>query len=155
MMVKLGVGSNINTQVSMPDQLSILKYMYIAKLVWDVNTSLVRFSALAFYGRIFLVRSSHNKTWKLCFYAVCLICALWLLVLLIFDAFIQCRPIQAFWEGRMDQCVGLSAIYLLGTAGNFATDILVLLLPLPMAFNFNIKWHRKLAVCVSFVLGYG
>ena len=153
-MVNLGVGLNINTEVSEPEQSIILKYMYVAKLLWDIDTSLVRFSALAFYGRIFRVRSSTNKTWKLCFYAVCLICALWLLVLLIFDAFIQCKPIQAFWEGPMESCVSLSTIYLLGTAGNFATDILVLLLPLPQVLKFNITWHRKLAISVSFILGY-
>ena len=140
--------------VSIDDQLYILKFMYIAKLFWDFNTSIVRFSALAFYGRVFRVRSNPNRWWRIFYYIVCTTCILWLAGLVIFDAFLTCRPIQAFWEGHFDQCVGVDSIYMVGTAGNFGTDILVLLLPLPPVLSLNIKWHKRLAISLSFILGY-
>lgn len=153
-LVGQGVGKHVQ-DVNLANVPGMLKVLYAAQILWVVDTSLIRLSALAFYGRIFHARSNTHRTWKLVYYTVSCICILWLAALFIFEAFFVCSPIAAFWEDPVGHCVDPYTTYLVGSIGNFITDLIILFLPLPQVLKLQVRAIKKLTISLSFMLGYG
>ena len=132
-----------------------MKFLYIAQLFFDVDTSLVRFSALAFYGRIFHVRRNPSKVWRIAYYGTICLSVAWLVAQFLFDAF-SCHPLSDFWAPRvLRPCVPPSTFFLVGSAGDFIANLLVLLLPLPQVLRLDLEWRKKISISLAFIFGYG
>lgn len=154
-----GVGEHI---ISVPPENTsyILEFLYFGSLVWDVGTSLVRFSVMAFYGRIFQARRNPNIPWLRFYQAVLTLTVVWAISVLIFDALFECEPISKFWRpsplfSDPGSCITPFTVFLVGSVGNLAVDLLILIVPFPMVYKLNLPWHKKTAVAFSFILGYG
>ena len=134
-----------------------LKVFYAIQLLWDLSMLFVRFSVLAFYGRIFLVRTNPNRLWKMLFYAVVSATVLWGVGSFIFNAFFPCIPISGFWDLTIPrtQCVDPFTVFEIGTVGDLVNDLMILLLPLPQVLKLHVTIAKRLLICLSFTLGYG
>lgn len=66
-----------------------------------------------------------------------------------------CQPIQAAWDGSIadKQCINTSALYITTAALNIATDITMLVLPIPVVIPLQMSRRQKAEVVVIFVLG--
>ena len=138
----------------------ILMFLYIGSLIWNVGTSLIRFSVMTFYGRIFRVRGNANSAWVWFYNFVLGIVAVWAVAVLIFDALFECEPIAKFWRPSPlfedpGSCIEPFVVFLVGSVGNFTVDVLVLIVPMPQVFKLNLPLVKKLGLAFSFVLGYG
>ena len=153
-MIELGVGQE-EEDVNGANQEEIRKIFYGTQMIWVLDTSLIRLSALAFYARVFNVRSNAHRTWKIIFYVVCGICVFWLLATFVLAAFFLCNPISAFWEDPAPHCTPLYNTNLSGSIGNFFVDLTILFLPLPQVLKLNIRSRKKLTISLSFMFGYG
>jgi hypothetical protein len=134
-----------------------LKIVFAGEILWAIGSSLVRFSALAFYGRIFRVRTYPGRVWKIVFYTVCTLSVLWTVAIVLYSL-LSCRPISASWTFPApagSQCVDNFTNFLVGDVGDFINDFIILLLPLPQVFKLNLKLRKRIAISISFILGYG
>ena len=139
-----------------PAQLTTFKQLlYAAQICWHVGTSMLRFSALAFYFRIFHVRSNPSRIWTKLYWATLAVSIAWLVGVFLQDAIFICNPIHKFWtDPELEYCIPQFNLLIAGTTGSVVTDTLVVLLPLPQVLKLNMKWRRKLAVSLTFLLGY-
>ena len=66
----------------------------------------------------------------------------------------QCSPIDSLWNPKVKgKCIDLDKVLITCSSLNIATDILILLLPLPALLKLHISTERKLQLIGIFMLG--
>ena len=78
-----------------------------------------------------------------------------LCIAFIFSEIFECEPVAYFWDKTIKggKCINSNYLSYGLTAANVATDIAVLLLPIPLLWTLQMKTHRKLAAIA--ILGLG
>lgn len=71
----------------------------------------------------------------------------------IFLAIFACTPVSAFWTGE-GTCIDNLPAWYVNAAGNIITDLIVLILPLPVIKNLNLASHQKIILLGVFCLGF-
>jgi hypothetical protein len=73
----------------------------------------------------------------------------------IFVDVLQCVPIEADWNPLLPgaKCVNLTAELITFSSLNTVTDIIILILPIPMLWQLKIKMTQKLQLIGIFMLG--
>jgi hypothetical protein len=139
-----------------PQDLSIFaKTVYAGQLMWHIGSSLVRFSVLAFYARIFRVRTNSHSVWTFAYWLTLTTSVVWLLVIFLLDGVGLCQPISRFWDKSLEgSCLPQFTLFIVGTAGAVITNSMVVLLPLPQVLNLNMKRRKKMGISIAFILGY-
>lgn len=75
-------------------------------------------------------------------------------VLFILMAFFQCTPVERFWNFEIPgHCMKIPAFFLAETAFNLATNVVILLLPMPMVWHLQMALRRRLLVIGIFATG--
>lgn len=65
-----------------------------------------------------------------------------------------CKPIAKNWNPFMEgKCIDKAAIYLANAAINAATDVIMLLLPIPMIVKLHVSRFQKLGLFILFAFG--
>jgi hypothetical protein len=66
-----------------------------------------------------------------------------------------CNPIEKSWDItiRKGQCINKGALYIATAAINAATDLILLLLPLPIISQLKLPTLQKVGVMLMFVVG--
>ncbi|ETS73970.1 hypothetical protein PFICI_13836 [Pestalotiopsis fici W106-1] len=70
---------------------------------------------------------------------------------------VNCVPIAGNWDPNIDaKCMTLPETYgiWMTSAGNLATDVIILILPIPVVWNLNLKKKPKLILRGVFCLGF-
>jgi len=65
----------------------------------------------------------------------------------------QCRPISAAWTGEEGNCIDIVSMYLASAPVNVATDLAILLLPLPILTSLRIEFRQKVVLVTTFIVG--
>lgn len=66
----------------------------------------------------------------------------------------QCSPIDSFWNPKIKgKCIKLDDVLITCSSLNIATDILILLLPLPALLKLHVSTERKAQLVATFMLG--
>ena len=122
--------------------------VYILQLLWNTALSAIKISILLFYRRLFPVRglliaSSIIGAIVLAWYVVCQVIAI-----------AQCLPIQHYWQ-RLGpgHCIRSSNFYIVLDSVDLATDLAILVLPIPSIWQIQIRQSRKISLSVVFSLG--
>ena len=76
-------------------------------------------------------------------------------IALIFSIIFSCKPVQFFWDKNIPggRCLNENSLSYGITAANIATDIAVLVLPLPWLWRLQMNFNRKVAISGIFLLG--
>ena len=156
--IHLGVG--LHTLQLDPGRLVyILQLNYVGQLLFVLDTSLLRFSVLAFYARIFPIHRSSGVWWLRFYFATVSMSFIWPVFVLLFDALFICEPISKYWYYWQPEvsgtCVAISTVYYIETIGSLVVNLMTLIVPLPQIFKLNMQRRKKIAVAFSFLLGYG
>jgi hypothetical protein len=108
-----------------------------------------KISILLFYARIFQVRTFRTIT----YIVGAIVIAHGIGVL--FAAIFQCSPIAFTWNKAITggSCFDQQAFYRYVSPPNIATDILILVMPLPYIWKLHTRLGHKLALTGVFVLG--
>lgn len=67
-----------------------------------------------------------------------------------------CRPFEAQWastEVQAQKCINKEALYVWSTFPNIVTDVVLLLLPLPIIWNLHTPTKLKMALTATFIFG--
>lgn len=67
---------------------------------------------------------------------------------------VHCIPFAALWDSAVPaHCINLDDVILVCSAFNIATDVAILLLPMPELWNLKITRRQKLQLTFIFLLG--
>ncbi|CAD6592983.1 MAG: hypothetical protein ASARMPREDX12_006635 [Alectoria sarmentosa] len=145
--VRYGLGQHID-QVGKQDEVTYLLILYVLQLFWNTTLPAIKVSILLFYRRLFpvrrlLVASSIIGAILLAWYIAIQITAIF-----------QCLPIHYYWR-RLDQghCIQTTNFYIILASLNLATDVAILILPIPFIWHIQIQKSKKLWRSVVFLLG--
>lgn len=66
----------------------------------------------------------------------------------------QCSPIAYTWDKTTDgRCLDMQMLYQLGAAFNVASDIAILILPMPLVWGLQMPTAKKISVQFVFLMG--
>lgn len=67
---------------------------------------------------------------------------------------VHCIPVTALWDPTVPAyCINLDDVILVCSSFNIATDVAILLLPMPELWNLQITTRQKLQLTFLFLLG--
>jgi hypothetical protein len=57
-----------------------------------------------------------------------------------------CWPVSAYWHGELDKCLDQRAIIICDSVASVFSDLIILLLPVPLVGSLNMELKKKLRV---------
>ncbi len=152
--VQLGLGKHFQEFKSIDDVTELLRLFYVSQIVFDSGIAFAKFSVLFFYRRVF---SSRSKTFNAAHGATFALVVVFILYKLPAQIF-SCVPPSKNWEpeieGHCENDYTNFGLLLAGLVLDVLTDLLILLLPMPLLYRLHTTKMRKLALIGAFVLGY-
>ena len=132
--------------------------LFITEISYTITLVAVKLSILALYWRIFL----GSRPLRIAIYVLAGVVSAWGIAFLLVTIF-DCSPVSGAWtrfsmEAIMNPAkaplctVQAEPAYLSNSALNLATDIAVLLLPLPMIWQLRLPRSQKLAMSAIFAI---
>ena len=120
-----------------------LDYLYV------VAVALPKLSILSFYLRIFV-----KRPYKIVTFTLIGVIATHCFVEIITSTF-QCTPVAFEWNKNIPggRCFDQVAFYSWVTLPNIITDVIMLILPLPLVWSLNLPQNRKVGLTVVFLTG--
>jgi len=109
----------------------------------------IKLSLLLFYLQI-----SPDRRFRIAVYGLALVVVGYSLASALVVVF-SCSPVSKSWDitVRDGHCVNLPAFYIVNLSLNSATDIAVLILPVPMLWNVQMPRPQKIALTAIFMTG--
>lgn len=108
-----------------------------------------KISILCFYRHIFFVKDAYRKASL----ALMVVVTAWFIGTQIGNLII-CRPIDSFWNrAKPGKCLNFNVMFLATGVVDTVLDIMILLLPVRMAFTLQLPKKTKIAVAGIFALG--
>lgn len=123
--------------------------MVLAPVVYAPATCLAKLSLLFFYLRI------TPQLWFLRATKVLIGVVLVYTVSIALSNLLACRPVRAAWDGSITDktCINRSALYIATAALNIATDMTMLVLPIPVVVPLQMSSRQKVEIVGIFMLG--
>ncbi|KAF5664744.1 integral membrane protein PTH11 [Fusarium heterosporum] len=147
-----GNGLGRDTWTITPVQLTTyLQYLYIGQTIYATEVFVTKICVALFYLRIFPSVGVQRLLWGTIAFSV--------LCTIVFDilAIAQCRPISFFWQGwdklHEGKCIGVNPLGWAIAAVSIIMDFWMLAIPLLQLFKLQMKWQRKVAVALMFLVG--
>lgn len=129
-----------------------MQYFYATLLCYTTSLLAVKTTLLTQYYRLFSVQSRIRTLYVS---AILLVIA-WSLSQVFLAAFV-CVPVSAFWNDSSDgggRCLPPLPLLYTNAAGNIATEVAVLVLPLPVLGRLNLPTSQRTMLVGIFSLGF-
>ncbi|KAL8995930.1 MAG: hypothetical protein Q9169_004431 [Polycauliona sp. 2 TL-2023] len=126
---------------------------YAYQFFWATAMALIKLSILLFYRRLF-PRENTTARWRISHLTLC-IASVALAIISIFGTAFQCTPVAYLWDLTIPggHCMNFSAFARFTNIANMTTDILILVMPMPIVWSLHLDRQRKIAVSALFLLG--
>jgi hypothetical protein len=110
---------------------------------------LAKFSLLLFYYRMSRLR------WLRTLSIVVMVVVVGYSVSTVFALIFPCHPIRKSWDVTVvdGSCINRGAVYLVQAITNIVTDVILLLLPIPMVWRLQMPVIQKFGLVFIFVVG--
>lgn len=116
--------------------------------MYSLAIYLVKLSILFLLRRIFPKRQFHYTLW-----ITGIIMSAYTITQII-CVIIHCVPFAALWDPKVPaHCIDLDDVILVCSSLNIATDVAILILPMPQLWNLKITTRQKLQLTFIFLLG--
>ncbi|KAI9690815.1 MAG: hypothetical protein M1822_008434 [Bathelium mastoideum] len=149
-MIKLGVGKHA-TDVSEANVSEILKLLWVNEFLFTPGLTLAKSSALFFYERVF---HNANSRFKSALWIVQIATYLWMVGVLLAVATL-CIPAEKNWKPSVPgHCVNVDTFWLANGITSIMIDVIILILPLPMLWQLQMKLSNKILLIGVFICGY-
>ncbi|KAI3331630.1 hypothetical protein HD806DRAFT_477917 [Xylariaceae sp. AK1471] len=120
----------------------------LSEVVYFNVLAFLKLSILSFYGHIFPQRLFHYWLW-----AVSVLVASWD-ISFTFVTIFQCNPVSYAWDtNQPGHCINYGTSQLASGVINIITDILILVMPIPLIWKLNITKQKKRQVTLTFAIG--
>ncbi|KAH7121555.1 hypothetical protein EDB81DRAFT_700456 [Dactylonectria macrodidyma] len=127
------------------------KLFYISSLLYAAQVTLLKFSLLFFYIRIFPSNNVRRLLLGTIFFNA--VCGLLYLFLIVF----QCKPINLAWERwhgeEKGACLSMPALVWSQSAISIILDFWMLAIPLSQIRSLHLDWKKKIGAGSMFVVG--
>ena len=125
------------------------KVLYVVQMTYLLVVCLSKVAILAVYLRIFRSKAERVTTYVL----VGVLITTWLSEII--AAFLQCVPFEYQWDKTKPggHCLNQQDYYRYLLVPNFVTDIVMLILPLPMVWKLNTSIAQKVSLTFIFLIG--
>nr|RBQ96016.1 hypothetical protein FVER53263_08583 [Fusarium verticillioides] len=145
--VRNGLGSHISTLSG--EQISnFLRMFYFSTVVYNVTLAVIKTVFLLQYYRAIPVRQ-YKKT----YIASVVLVTCWSLSQIFLNTF-MCWPIASFWDVTIKgTCILNKSSFYVSAAGNILTDILIMVLPIPVLRSLKLGRRQKWILMSVFCLG--
>lgn len=128
-----------------------IQALWCSELIYVTSLFLIKCSMLFLYRRVF---GNINRAFSISVYTVGVfnICC-WFIVFFIFAC--QCTPVAFAWDKTIlgGHCIAFNTLCVSTAAISIATDVVILLLPVPMIWSLQLSKLQKLAIIGVFSLG--
>ncbi|KAL8770166.1 MAG: hypothetical protein Q9209_004008 [Squamulea sp. 1 TL-2023] len=150
--VDVGLGKHL-IAVGMPATQKYIRIQYAYEFFWSAAMACIKLSILLFYRRLF-PRENTSARWRICHLALC-IASMALGVVSLFGVAFQCTPVAYLWDRTIPggHCINFTALARFTNIANMVTDILILIMPIPIVWNLHLDRSKKIGVCGLFLLG--
>ncbi|KAK9777181.1 hypothetical protein AB5N19_12290 [Seiridium cardinale] len=131
------------------DKMQALKYFVLTQVTYKASINLTKSSILLLYVRIF-----GGVRWFR-WICICLITiiATYCTASLIVTIF-QCNPVQRAWDKSLaGSCIDNGKFWYANGGFSIATDVIILLLPMPLVYTLQLPRVQKAALILVFTLG--
>ena len=122
---------------------------YMCQIFWALVIYFIKMSILALYIRIF----PHHVFYRYCVATMILVT---ISVLIIVPMVIwQCNPMDAIWnlQRKNASCLSLAGVAYANAGVNIATEVVVLILPVPLLLKLRVSMSSKVALFALFGCG--
>ncbi|KAK0657981.1 hypothetical protein B0T16DRAFT_402843 [Cercophora newfieldiana] len=136
--------------VSPEDNISQLKCLLAAMLIYNLAQIVTKMSFLFQYRRIF--DSGGGRTRRVCLYLLVFL-ALWGIAQSVLVAFV-CVPTSLFIPSQAPICIDSLTIFYLTSIMNIITDFIIFTVPLPAIRSLHLPPKQKILVTSIFCLGF-
>lgn len=119
-------------------------------LTFPVSVTAAKLSILFFYHRIFI-----ERRFRIASITIGVVTIAWFITF-IFLQFFDCIPFAYYWNRTIPHghCINPVIISIYGVGiGDVATNIAILVLPIPSLLGLQMPWQRKTAIILIFLLG--
>ncbi|KAK8137341.1 hypothetical protein PG984_005281 [Apiospora sp. TS-2023a] len=147
-----GLGSHIYDIIATDPFLimDFFKFFYLGVVVYNVSLIFVKLSLFLQYYRLV----DQVPRYRSLFLVAGFIVMGWTIAMVFTMTFI-CVPVYAYWDKSVPHvCLSDPVMQLTNSVGNIATDVMLLLLPMPVLWNLNLPPRQKWSVIGIFSLGF-
>ncbi|KAL2181577.1 uncharacterized protein P884DRAFT_190097 [Thermothelomyces heterothallicus CBS 202.75] len=131
------------------DKFETNKYFFMAQVTYKATINLVKCCILLLYLRLFFI--VHWFRWSC--WALLTIVAMYCVASILVTIF-QCRPmIRAFDKSTPGTCIDTAKFWFANAGFSIATDIIILLLPMPLIWKLGAPRAQKIALMAVFAIG--
>ncbi|KAL8780406.1 MAG: hypothetical protein Q9213_006491 [Squamulea squamosa] len=124
------------------------KTMFAIIISWPVAQSMTKISILLFYIQLF-----PTKVFRIAAYSLIVVVTVWM-IQQVLAILLLCRPISINWDVSVTgTCGNVAANCMAGAGVNTLTDILILILPMPIIWHLHVPLRNKLIL--SLIFGFG
>ncbi|KAI0593323.1 hypothetical protein F4775DRAFT_578575 [Biscogniauxia sp. FL1348] len=147
---KYGLGYHIWDLPDFTGFVMYFKLLYAISIMYNVTLLLIKFSLFFQYYRLV----KEIPRYSVAYLVIMGLVGCWSIVQILLIVF-ACFPIQGYWDLSVpSKCIGHAELVWMTSGGNIATDVIVLLLPMPVVWKLNLKKGRKWAILGIFSLGF-
>jgi len=120
------------------------------QLLYNPVLTLTKASLLLFYLRLSVNTAFHRCIWATMSVTIGIGISFFIADLL------QCTPIAFFWDSSIvgGKCINQFLFYFISAAISTATDLWILLLPMPIFWGLQISVKRRIVLVSLFALGF-
>ena len=123
---------------------------FVVNLLYNTALTLVKLSALLFYHRLF----GTTRSFRIALWITAGICLGWFIAI-DFMAIFVCVPVEKYWNPIIPgHCLNQQKTFLGTAVPNIVTDLIILLLPMPMVWKLQTRLSLKIYLVFTFVAGY-
>ncbi|OJD12386.1 hypothetical protein AJ78_07011 [Emergomyces pasteurianus Ep9510] len=146
--VDYGLGKHA-WDVTLPQHIAYLRNAVGESVLYVCGSAAVKISIILFYQRIFPPSRVHLICDGLIMFILCYTAAS------IFVIIFMCRPVDKFWDVVMTsgRCVNQEAAYYANSGLSIVTDIVTLIVPMPLVRRLNIPLQQKMVVACFLGMG--
>ncbi|PLB47213.1 hypothetical protein P170DRAFT_363022 [Aspergillus steynii IBT 23096] len=142
-----GLGRHSN-ELSPHDFQQQLKRLWAAIPMYNASLACTKYSILFQYLRIF-----PDRGFRITCYIVMAIVAIyssWAIV----SGYVNCVPVARFWNREIPgSCLSFEALWFFNASMNIATDLALLIMPMPLLSHLQLPRMQKLALMAVFAIG--
>lgn len=125
-----------------------LQTFWIAQGFYKLTINLTKASILLLYLRIFVQRPFRIICYIMLGIVLSYMIATW------FATIFQCTPIPRAWDKGLDgTCIDITANWYANAGFSIATDVIILVLPMPILYKLRLPSNQKRALMFVFALG--
>ncbi|EED22640.1 conserved hypothetical protein [Talaromyces stipitatus ATCC 10500] len=148
LMIHAGMGLHV-AEVGVEGAVLMAKYLVAAEVLYVYNLVWTKLSFLLMYYRIF--HFPYFKRWA---YIIGGFVIIWVITVTFLFIFI-CVPVQKLWYPDLPgHCINQIGTWIANASSTIATDLVILILPIPQIWKLQLGKVEKVALTLTFCLGF-